>query len=172
MSQLDDLRAAGDSARLRVDEARRALAETRDAVGGGRARRPQEAQEQLATLRRAIEADLGALRGRLQGDDAAGPGLRTGLAAGAAGLVGLVGAGLLARRAVRRGSERRAEDRRAAALAAALARRDDVVAALGRRGTGAAVALLGAAVVAGTAVLAARRAQPPTDDEVWGRPVA
>ena len=51
MSQLDDLRAAGDAARTRVDEARRALAETRDAVGGGRARRPAEAQEHLATLR-------------------------------------------------------------------------------------------------------------------------
>lgn len=168
MSQLDDLRAAGDAARTRVDEARRALAETRDAVGGGRARRPSEAQEHLAALRRAIETDLGALRERVAAADAAGPGLRAGLAAGAAGLVGVVGAGLLVRRAVRRGGERRAEDRRAAALAAALARRDEFAERLGRRGPGLAVALLGAAAAAGAAVLATRRAQAPSDDEVWG----
>lgn len=172
MSQLDDLRAAGDAARTRVDEARRALAETRDAVGGGRARRPAEAQEHLARLRRAIETDVDALRGRMGATDTGGPGLRGGLAAGAAGLAGLVGAGLLVGRAVRRAGERRAEDRRAAALAEALARRDAVrdavVDRLGRRGSGVAAALLGAAAVAGAAVLATRRAQAPTDDEVWG----
>lgn len=172
MSQLDDLRAAGDAARTRVDEARRALAETRDAVGGARARRPAEAQEHLATLRRAIETDVASLRDRMSSGDADGPGLRGGIAAGAAGLVGIVGAGLLVGRAVRRAGERRAEDRRAAALAAALARRDAlrdaVVDRMGRRGSGVAVALLGAAAVAGAAVLATRRAQAPTDDEVWG----
>jgi hypothetical protein len=168
MRQLDDLRAAGDAARTRVDEARRALSETRDAVGGGRARRPKEAQEHLAALRGAIETDLGALRDRVRAADAEGPGLRAGVAAGAVGLVGLVGAGLLAARAVRRGSERRAEDRRAAALAAALARRDEIVTRLGRRGPGVAAALLGIAAVAGAAVLATRRAQAPSDDEVWG----
>lgn len=167
MSAVDDLRAAGTVARSRVDEARRALAETRDAVGGGRARRPAEAQDHLATLRRAIETDLAALRGRMPSSDTAGPGLRTGLTAGAVGVVGLVGAGLLVRRAVVRGAERRAEDRRAAALAAALARRDAVVGALGRRGPGLAAGLLGAAAAAGAAVLASRRVRPPEDDEVW-----
>lgn len=167
MSRTDDLRAAGDSARLRIDDARRALAEARDAVGGGRARRPSEAQAHLATLRGAIESDLGVLRDRVRDGEAGGPGLRSGLTAGAVGLVGLVGAGLLARRAITRGAERRAEDRRAAALAAALARRDAVIETVGRRGAGLAVGLVGAAVATGAAVVASRRLRPPTDDEVW-----
>ena len=168
MSRTDDLRAAGEAARTRIEDARRALAETRDAVGGGRATAPQEAQAQLATLRRAIEADLGALRGRVGDGTGDGRGLRTGLASGAVGLVGLAGAGLLARRAVRRGAERRADDRRAAALAAALARRDGGDAS-GRSGAGLVVALLGAAA-AGAALLAARRGGAPGDDELWSRP--
>lgn len=168
MSRTDDLRAAGEAARARVDEARRALAESRDAVGGGRARRPQEAQAHLATIRRAIEADLGALRARVGAADGTGPHLRTGLAVGAAGLVAVVGAGLLVRLALTRGAERRADDRRAAAIADAIARRGVDGSASSARRTGLGMVLLGAATAVGAAVLASRRGGPPRDDEVWG----
>jgi hypothetical protein len=165
MSRTDALRDAADRAREQVDAARRALAETRDAVGGGPAGDPRQAQDQLARLRAAIGADVTTLRARLDGavEDGSGP-VRGGLAVGAAGLVGLVGAGLLVRSRLLRGRERRADDRLAAAVAEALAHRADGAGDGGGRG---AALLLGGALAAGAATLMARRRTPPSDAELW-----
>lgn len=171
MSRADQLRGAADRAREQIEEARRALGETRDAVAGGAARDPRQAQDQLARLRTAIGADVATLRGRLDGaaEDGASA-VRSGLVAGAVGLVGLVGAGLLVRSRLTRGRERRADDRMAAAVADALARRAGATAgrdAGGRAGAGLVTAVVGAALAAGAATLTARRRRPPSDAELW-----
>jgi hypothetical protein len=191
MSIRDDVERAADDARAQVEAARTALAATRAAVAGAPARTAKEAERQLAALRGGLEQDLRALRSRVL--DAQGPEggrLRSGLAAGAAGVAGLVGVGLLGRSLSARRSERRQVDRQAAALAGALAARaasaassaaTAVAAGAGwrarssgpqggrdRRGGGTLkVLLVGAAVAAGAAALRARRDTPIDPDDLW-----
>jgi hypothetical protein len=168
MSRTDDLRVAADRAREQVEEARRALGETLDVVGGGPARDPAQAQAQLARLRESIGSDVATLRARLDGATTDGASaLRGGLAAGAAGLVGLVGAGLLVRSRLARGRERRADDRMATAIADALARRGGDGGGGRGPGGGLLAAALGTALAAGAAAVIARRRTPPTDDDLW-----
>jgi hypothetical protein len=179
MSARDDLARAASEARAQIEDAKHALASSRAKRAGGPARSAREAEQQLHALRGAIADDLRSLRGQARGlDPTARRGARTAAIAGVTGLVGLVGAGLAARGAVNRGSQRRTVQRQALALAAALAdqaafpavtspgTRTQPRTAGGRRGTAFTLLAVGAAVAA-AAVAQRRRTAPIDPDDLW-----
>jgi hypothetical protein len=176
MSARDDLEQAAASARAQVDEARSALAELRAAAGGGPAGSAREAEAQLRTLRTALERDVTTLRERATVTSVTAPGpVRTAAIVAGAGLLAVVGAGVLGRRGLERARSRRRIEQQAHALADALARRASDGGAGGshrqrdgRGGRGAlVVALAGAAVAAGIGIVRERRSRPIDPDELW-----
>ena len=179
MSARDDLEQAAGAARRQVDEARAALASMRADAGGGPAGSPREAEDQLRALRAAIEQDVRTLRTRATTTSLTAPGpARTTAVVAGAGLLAVVGAGLLGRRGIARARSRRQIEQQASALAAALARRTSGDAAQdldgdgrrsGRRGGRGALllTLAGAAAAAGVGVVRDRRSRPIDPDELW-----
>jgi hypothetical protein len=178
MRGIDDLDHAAGAARAQVRDARAALAASREARTGGRARDAREAERQLIALRDAVTTDARELRDRLTGTDPAAS--RTlGLAALATTgtLASVLGAGLIGRRSLARATERRRIERQASALGRVLAEqaRAATQAPVGaaasprrrRRGGGLlVVAALGAAV-AGAVALQQRRSAPIDPDDLW-----
>lgn len=174
MSVRDDVERAGEEARAQVRAAQEALAASREARGGGPAKDARQAEQQLHALRGAVADDVRALRDRLTGLD---PSARRGAAAtavaGAGAVAALVGSGLAARAALRRGAARRSADVQARALAAALARGAmDVAQGAGsgrgrRAGRPVLAALALGAVAAGAVALQRRRSAPVDDADLW-----
>jgi len=179
MSARDDLTRASDEARAQVQAAREALAASRSARAGGSAKNARQAEQQLHALRGAVADDVRALRDRLSSlDPTARRGTVTAAAAGAGGLVALVGSGLAVRSRVRRGLAQRGIQQQALAIARAMvtqtldapspsadrgSRRRG-----GRRGGGALLTLLAVgATVAGAAIAQQRRSTPVDDDDLW-----
>jgi len=175
MSAFEGLGRATEEARAQVREARDALASSRAARGGGPARNAAEAERQLLALRDAITDDVRMLRERLGGQDPAASRARRNTALGVSGAIaGVVGAALIGRRAVTRGSQRRSVERQAVALARALSEqtlRDRSDGSAGRsneRSRGGGVALLAAAGAVAAGVLMAQRRNVPIDeDDLW-----
>lgn len=173
MSARDDLEQAAASAREQVDEARSALAQLRAAAGGGPAGSAREAEAQLRTLRTALERDVTTLRERAPLASVTAPGpVRTAAIVAGAGLLAVVGAGVLGRRGLERARSRRRIEQQAVALADALARRASDGDAGGQRdgrgGRGAlVVALAGAALAAGVGIVRERRSRPIDPAELW-----
>jgi len=177
MRGLDDLERAAVEARSQVREAREALASSRTARGGGRARDVKDAERQLLSLRGAVAEDARLLRARLTGEDAAATrGLRMAALGTSGAVVGLVGAGLLGRGALARRSDRRSVQRQALALARALSAQalsdvmggDAAAHAPRRRGRSGVVLLALAGAVATGVVLARQRRIAPIDpDDLW-----
>lgn len=175
MSVRDDVARAGDEARAQVSAAKDALAASREARSGGPAKDARQAEQQLHALRGAVADDARALRDRLVGlDPSARRGAAATAAAGAGAVMALVGTGLAARAALRRGAARRSADVQARALAAALARGafDAVQGATSpgrvrRRGRPALAALALGAVVAGAVAVQRRRSAPVDDADLW-----
>jgi hypothetical protein len=181
MSGLDDLNRAADEARAQVREAREALAASRDARGGGRARDRSEAERQLLALRGAVEEDVRTLRDRLTGEDpTAARALRVAALATSGAIAGVVGLGVLGRSALSRSAERRSIERQALAVARVLADQARAAAsgvssaasrpsAPSRRRRGGGVLLLAVvgAAVAGAFVVQQRRSAPVDPDDLW-----
>lgn len=178
MRGIDDLDRAAGTARAQVRDARAALAASREAQAGGRARNAREAERQLIALRGAVTSDARELRDRLTGTDPAAS--RTlGLAAVATTgtIASILGVGLIGRRTLARATERRHIERQAVALGRVLAEQARAAAqdSVGvpasprrrrRRGGLLAVATLGAAV-AGAVILQQRRTAPIDPDDLW-----
>jgi hypothetical protein len=181
MSARDDLEKAAEQARTQVRAAREALASSRDARGGGRARDAKEAERQLLSLRAAVSADVRSLRDRLSGQDPAASRALRNAALGTSGTIAaVVGAGLVGRSAISRRADRRTVQRQAVALARALAAQDrsrSSDAPTGdssgsgrsrRRGRGGVTLLAFAGAVAAAALFAQQRRSAPIDpDDLW-----
>ncbi len=178
MSGRDDIEQAAQQARSQIREAREALAASRTARGGGRARSAREAERQLLSLRRSVAEDAKMLRERFTGQDPAATRTLRIAALGTSGAVaGVVGAALLGRGAITRGSNRRSVQRQAVALARALsahtlagASSDASAAAPTRRRrsrSGAVLLVLAGAVAAGAMLAQQRQSAPPDDDDLW-----
>lgn len=177
MRGLDDLERAADEARSQVREAREALASSRTARGGGRARDAKDAERQLQSLRGAVTEDARLLRKRLSGQDpAATRGLRIAALSASGTVAGIVGAALVGRGALTRRSDRRSLQRQASALARALAAQALTGVAgsepapptprrRGRRGV--MLLALAGAVTAGAMIAQQRRIAPVDPDDLW-----
>jgi hypothetical protein len=176
MSALDDLNRAAEDARAQVQEARAALAASRDARAGGPARNAREAERQLHALRAAVTDDARILRDRLTGQDpTAARALRVAALSTTGAIAGVAGAVLLGRRTLGRSTERRRVERQALALAQVLASqvasssRSATATRDRRRGAGGlfVMAALGAAAIVGTAAIKRRRDAPVDPDDLW-----
>ncbi len=169
MSARDDLEQAARTARRQVEEAREALARTREEAAGGPARSAGHAEEQVEAIRAAIERDLRTLRERATGMSITAPGpARTAALTAGAGLLAVTAIAALGGRGVRRTMERRSIDQQARALAAALARQASGGVSDARRGRGGlALAVAGAALAVGAGVVAKRRGRTIDPDDLW-----
>jgi hypothetical protein len=169
MSARGDLEQAAETARQQVQDARDALARTRAAAGGGPARSAREAEEQVASIRAAIERDVRTLRDRAVATDLTAPGpARTAAITAGSGLLAVVGVAALGVGGMRRARARRDIERQARALAGALARQASGVVDGSRRGrSGLLLAATGVALAAGAGVLAQRRRRPIDPDDLW-----
>lgn len=173
MSARDDLTRATEEAKAQVEAARAALAASREARSGGRAKNAREAERQLSALRGAVVDDVRALRGRLGAlDPAARRGATTTAVVGAGALATLVGSGLAVRGQVRRRIAQRGVQQQAVAIARALAGStlDAPRSPSGRsrRGRGTLITLLAVgAAAAGAAAFQQRRGAPVDDDDLW-----
>jgi hypothetical protein len=170
MTAREDLEQAAAATRSKVAQARDALARTRAAAGGGPAGSPRRAEEQIESIRTAIEHDVRTLRARAGSVDvtSAGPARTAAIAAGA-GLLAVVGVAVAGATGLRRARGRREIDRQARALAAALARQaSSAVLDAPRRGRGGSLlAVTGIALAAGVGVIVKRRGRPIDEDDLW-----